>query len=218
MRSDLAEQARVWERIFSLSQPERSLEDQDWSWLIKRLGRERVKTVLDVGFGRGHWSVALARAGFQVTAVEISALAVEHLSAWAKEESLPITAFVCPAQEIPTDLSYDFVIANSVLDHMFKGEAEEAMRRIRAVLRPGGLLLLGLDGPPDQEDQAWPHEVFPDGTWRFLGGRRDRMLWRFWSEEEIEALLSGFVIEEREVRPDGRRRFWARKLGPQGPR
>jgi SAM-dependent methyltransferase len=86
------------------------------------------------------------------------------------------------------------------------------MRRIYAVLRPGGLLLLGMDGPPDEEDEKYPHLVFPDGTWQFLGGRRDRMLWRFWKDEEIKALLSGFSIEEFFVRrEDGRRRIWAQK-------
>lgn len=212
MKANLEEQAQVWERMFFQLPPDRSLVDRDWSWLTERLRKEGAKKVLDLGFGRGHWSVALARAGFSVTAVDISQIAVERLRAWAAEENLPIQAFVCPAQELPTDLCFDAVIANSVLDHMFKEEAEEAMRRIRAVLRPGGLFLLGMDGPPDEEDKAWPHVVFPDGTWQFLGGRRDRMLWRFWRDEEIDALLFGFHLEKREVLPNGRRRFWARKL------
>ncbi|MGB9757601.1 MAG: class I SAM-dependent methyltransferase [Candidatus Bipolaricaulaceae bacterium] len=213
MRSELREQAQFWERRFFASPPDRSLADRDWSWLVERFRREGTRTVLDVGFGRGHWSVALARAGFQVTAIDISELAVQHLRSWAEEEKLQIEAFVCPAQELPTNRVFDAVIANSVLDHMFKEEAEEAMRRIRAVLRPGGLLLLGMDGPPDPEDEAYPHQVFPDGTWQFWGGRRDRMLWRFWTDEEIRELLAGFLIEEFTVRPkDGRRRVWARKL------
>ncbi|MEN3010999.1 MAG: class I SAM-dependent methyltransferase [Candidatus Bipolaricaulaceae bacterium] len=212
MRSDLTEQARVWERMFFQTPEDRSLADQDWSWLVERLRREGVRSVLDLGCGRGHWSVALARAGFRVTAVDISSLAIKRVRAWAEEEKLPLEAHVSPAQELPLDWVFDAVIANSVLDHMFKGEAEEAMRRVRAVLRPGGLLLLGMDGPPDEEDKAWPHVVFPDGTWQFLGGRRDRMLWRFWSDEEVLALLTGFRLEEKEVRPNGRRRFWARRL------
>jgi len=211
MKSHPEEQARVWERMFFQTPPDRSLADRDWSWLLERLREAEVKTVLDVGFGRGHWSVALARAGFHVTAVEISTVAVEHLRAWAEEEGLPIEAFVCPAQELPTDRVFDAVIANSVLDHMFKEEAEEAMRRIHAVLRPGGLLLLGMDGPPDEEDERYPHLVFPDGTWQFLGGRRDRMLWRFWTNEEIHELLKGFAVEEFFVRQDGKRRVWAKK-------
>lgn len=212
MRADLEEQARVWERMFFQTPQDRSLVEQDWSWLVERLRQEGVRTVLDVGFGPGHWSVALARAGFRVTAIDISSVAVARLRAWAEEEGLPVEVHVCPAQGLPTDWAFDAVIANSVLDHMFKEEAEEAMRRIRAVLKPGGLLLLGMDGPPDAEDEAWPHHVFPDGTWQFLGGRRDRMLWRFWSEEEIVGLLTGFRIEGQEVLPNGRRRFWARKI------
>lgn len=211
MKSDLVEQARFWERRFFETPPDRSLADRDWSWLLDRLREAGAKTVLDVGFGRGHWSIALARAGFQVTAVEISALAVEHLRAWAKEEGLRIEAFVCPAQELPTDWVFDAVIANSVLDHMFKEETEEAMRRIYAVLRPGGLLLLGMDGAPDEEDERYPHLVFPDGTWQFLGGRRDRMLWRFWTDEEICGLLQGFTIEEFTLQENGKRRVWAKK-------
>ena len=213
MRSDILEQARFWERRFFETPPDRSLADRGWSWLVGRLRAAGVKTVLDVGFGRGHWSVALARAGFQVTAVEISARAVEHLRAWAEEEGLSVEAFVCPAQELPTDRVFDAVIANSVLDHMFKEEAEEAMRRIYAVLRPGGLLLLGMDGLPDEEDEKYPHLVFPEGTWQFLGGRRDRMLWRFWKDEELRSLLQGFTIDEFLVGPDGKRRIWAKKRG-----
>ncbi len=212
MRSDLREQAEVWERMFLQTPEERPWAERDWSWLIGRLRSEGAGKVLDLGCGRGHCSVALARAGFSVTAIDISQIAVERLRARAAEENLPIEAFVCPAQTLPLDLRFDAVIANSVLDHMFKEEAQEAMRRIRIVLRQGGLLLLGMDGPPDEEDQNYPHIVFPDGTWQFLGGRRDRMLWRFWTDGEIEELLSGFRIEEREVRPNGRRRFWAKKL------
>jgi len=213
MRSDLFEQARFWERRFFETPPDRSLADRDWSWLVERLRAAGVRTVLEVGFGRGHWSVALARAGFQVTAVEISARAVEHLRAWAEEEGLSVEAFVCPAQELPTDRVFDAAIANSVLDHMFKEEAEEAMRRIYAVLCPNGLLLLGMDGLPDEEDEKYPHLVFPDGTWQFLGGRRDRMLWRFWKDEELRSLLQGFTLDEFLVRPDGKRRIWAQKRG-----
>lgn len=211
MRSRIEEQARVWERIFFQLGLERDLSDQDWSWLVDRLRREGVGKVLDVGCGRGHWSLALARAGFQVTAIDISAVAIRRLGEWVAEENLPVEARVCAAQELPLDLSFDAVIANSVLDHMFKEEAEEAMRRIRTVLRSGGLLLLGMDGPPDEKDQKWPHTVFPDGTWQFHGGHKDRMIWRYWEDEEIRALLAGFSVEEFTVRPNGKRRVWARK-------
>lgn len=211
MKSHIKEQARVWERMFFQTPPDRTIVERDWSWLTEKLRREGVKRVLDLGCGRGHWSIALAQAGFHVTAVDISKTAIEHVLSWAREENLPIEAFVCPAQELPTDCEFDTVIANSVLDHMFKEEAEEAVRRIHLVLRPGGLLFLGMDAPPDEEDRNWPHTVFPDGTWQFHGGRRNGMLWRFWTDEEIHALLSGFSVEEFWVQPNGKRKLWARK-------
>lgn len=212
MKKLTEEQARFWERQFFETPPDWTLADRDWSWLVERLRAAGAKTVLDVGFGRGYWSVALARAGFQLTAVEISSLAVEHLRRWAAEEGLAIEAFVCPAQELPLDRSFDAAIANTVLDHMFKGEAEEAVRRIHVALRPGGLFFLSMDGPPDEELRNSPREVFPDGTWLFLEGKGAGMLWRYWSDEEILSLLSGFAVEEFSVQPeDGLRRVWARK-------
>lgn len=211
MRTKIEEQARVWERIIFQTELKRYLSERDWSWLIERLRQAGVREVLDLGCGRGHWSVALARAGFRVTAMDISAVAIQRLREWAAEENLPVDARVCAAQELPLDLRFDAVIANSVLDHMFKEETEGAMDRVRAVLCPGGILLLGMDGPPDEEDQNWPRTVFPDGTWQFHGGRKDGMLWRFWSDEEIRALLFGFSLEEFLVRPNGKRRVWARR-------
>lgn len=212
MKSDLNEQAQVWERLFFLRAADPPKEELDLSGATTRLREAGVRRILDVGCGLGRWSLALARAGFQVTAVDIVRTVVERLRALAEKENLALAAFVCPAQKIPMDQNFDAVIANSVLDHMFKEEAEETLRRINFVLRRGGLLFLGMDGPPDEEDEGYPHRVFPDGTWQFFGGRRDGMLWRYWPDEEIRGLLWGLEIKEWTVRPDGSRKIWAQKF------
>lgn len=90
MKADLREQAQVWDRMFFQTPQDRPFSDRDWTPLTERLRKEGIKDVLDLGCGRGHWSAALARAGFRVTAVDISELAIERLRAWAREENLPI--------------------------------------------------------------------------------------------------------------------------------
>jgi SAM-dependent methyltransferase len=103
----------------------------------------RTGNALDIGAGFGIASYALARDGFNVTALEpdpsdlVGAGAIRNL---AHESSLPITVIENVSEAIPLpDNSMDIVFARAVLHHAQNLNA--AMREFNRVLKPGGLFL-----------------------------------------------------------------------------
>jgi len=123
---------------------------RDFSAIISRLKRSRVKRVLDLGCGLGYLSVALARVGLHVTAADISFRAIEKLQSRAREEGLSIKTAVCPAQEINRiNRKFDVVICNSLVDRMTLKDAGQAVSNIKELSRRGGVAYLSFDGRED---------------------------------------------------------------------
>lgn len=121
---------------------ERYWQSEEWEavrpWLPPNRG-----SALDFGAGRGIASLALARDGFSVTALEpdpSSIVGAEAIRALAAESSLPISV-VCEGSERLTfpDQVFDVVFARAVLHHV--NDLRATCRELFRVLRPGGILL-----------------------------------------------------------------------------
>jgi SAM-dependent methyltransferase len=114
---------------------------------------------LDLGAGAGRDTLALAHAGFDVTAVDLSPRGAERIK--QRAETLGVTehvstavADVCEYQVEPD--CYDAICATTVLDHIPAEDAKLVWKRITAGLRSGGVLYVevhttedpGCDSPP----------------------------------------------------------------------
>jgi len=117
-------------------------QSDEWCSIREFLPKVRGKA-LDVGAGRGIASYALAREGFDVTALEpdpssiVGAAAIKEL---AENTGISIEITEEFSEKLPfEDKSFDLVFARAVLHHT--QDLEEACREFLRVLKPGGIFI-----------------------------------------------------------------------------
>ena len=102
------------------------------------------ETIVDIGCGRGRWSVALAqRFAAHVLAVDLTAERVRATAQAVQEAGLADRVGVCRGSihDLPmTTASVDLVWCRDMLNHV--SPLEPAIRECRRVLRPGGAMMV----------------------------------------------------------------------------
>lgn len=97
---------------------------------------------LDLGAGEGADSIRLALLGYQVDAVEISAVAAEKISHFAEEAGAKVRVVVADIRAFIPDNSYDVIFCNGVLHYL--DEKEQVVTRMQEATRPGGINVVSL--------------------------------------------------------------------------
>ena len=143
-----------WDKRYAAS--ERLFSGEPDGTLAELAGDLPPGRALDLGAGEGRNSVWLAQRAWEVTAVDMSGVALERLAAQAAQAELPVTTVVADMNEyIAGAEQYDLV----VLANLHPAEEERAglLAAAAAAVAPGGHLFLvghhveslGKAGPPD---------------------------------------------------------------------
>ena len=98
--------------------------------------------VLDLACGLGNLSLAAARRGCEVTAVDASPTAIAHVSAMARDESLPVKAIRADLDDYGFSGPFDTVVAIGILMFFQRDAALALLDRIQRAVRPGGCAAL----------------------------------------------------------------------------
>ncbi len=100
--------------------------------------------VLDYGCGLGNLSVAAARRGCRLLALDASPTAIAHLRQQAQAERLPIQAVQADLAEHVLTQDFDTVVCIGLLMFLDCAQAAQQLAQLQQRLRPGGTLVLNV--------------------------------------------------------------------------
>lgn len=137
---------------------------QAWLWarrarLVQKLSGAAHGRVLDVGCGRGGLLRAFLALGWRAEGTEL-----DERAAAVVRDDLGVVVHVVPADALPVETAaLDAVTMWHVLEHL--GDPVAALREVRRVLRPGGVLLVAAPDFASPESRAsgagWFHLDVP---------------------------------------------------------
>jgi SAM-dependent methyltransferase len=190
---------------------ERYARSEEFAEVLRLLGAGRGRQILDLGAGNGIASFALAKNGWQVTALEPDASAevgAGAIRAIVEETGLPVHVVQEFGERLPfEDAAFEAIHARQVLHHA--SDLDGMVRELARVLGRGGSFLSTREHVADDEQQL---AAFRDEhpLHRFYGGENayplDRYLQSFanaglrikeiWGP--LESILNFFPGTERE--------------------
>jgi SAM-dependent methyltransferase len=193
--------ARFWDQYFR--ELRQTGGDLDWEGLwtgpfLAPLSEAGTHGILELGCGTGNDAARLAREGYQVTAIDLSAEAIARAQARFGSD----VRFLVADMALPLpfrDASFDAVMSNVAL-HMFPDRVTRLVfAEIRRLVRPGGLFVFHVNAIEDRPLRArWRpvvRELEQDfvleesgQTMHFFSDRYLRELLREWTELRLDPI------------------------------
>jgi ubiquinone/menaquinone biosynthesis C-methylase UbiE len=159
-----------------------------WLALLREVAGPPPLTVLDVGCGTGFLAMRMAELGHTAVGIDLAEEMLAAAQRKAQESGLPVTFRHGDAEAPPQDGGpYDVILERHVIWTL--PQPREAIRAWKALLKPGGLLIL-IEGIFEMSDRTVYPQLEPQLP--LFGGR---------PAEELAALLEAEGFMQPAVRP-----------------
>jgi SAM-dependent methyltransferase len=188
--------------------------DLDWESLwttpfLAPLRQAGARSILELGCGTGNDAARLAREGYAVTAIDVSAEAVGRAGARFGPAVRFLVADMARPLPFP-DSSFDAVMSN-VAVHMFPDSVTRSVfAEIRRLVRPGGLFLFHVNAVEDRPLRARWRPVARELDQDFVLEETGQTM-HFFSEPYLRELLREWTdlrLEPVEItRPESSEKF-----------
>jgi SAM-dependent methyltransferase len=135
---------------------------------FKRVVQQHHGLALDVGCGTGRLLRGMRRMGYEVEGVDIAEDQLAHCRRLAEADGLSVTLYHQAMQDLDLPKQYDAIIipCSSLVCVMDRRQALEALRRMKAHLAPGGVLVFNLY--LNEQTEAGDHYPTPWVSWTRL--------------------------------------------------
>jgi SAM-dependent methyltransferase len=160
------------------------------SAFLQRLREQRCTRLLEIGAGTGQDSVFFQDHGLEVVATDLSSTMV----AYCREKGIDARVIDFLHLNFPP-ASFDAVYALNCLLHVPNADLPVVLQAIREVLRPGGLIFLGVYG--GQGDEGIAKDDIHDPP-RFFSWRTDEQIQQF-ARQSFD-IVDFHVVERDEIR------------------
>lgn len=112
----------------------------EWPAIERAIAPLEGRRILELGCGRGRFSVWMAKRGALVTAVDVGPNLIAAARLIAETNGVAATFTLADITSLPfEDGSFDTVVGIAVLHHLAKVDMAAAVREAARVLRPGGV-------------------------------------------------------------------------------
>ena len=150
--------------------------------------------VLDAGSGNGRYLGELAR-HYTAVGSDISLVALHSSRALLARSGRFAEHLGANVHDLPfKSQSFDGIFCYGVLQHLFSGERESAVKEFKRVLRKGGFVFFEAFGCEDMRCGGEPSSPFEERTF----ARQNGIIYHYFTEEEVRELFKEFEIIELE--------------------
>jgi ubiquinone/menaquinone biosynthesis C-methylase UbiE len=183
--------------------------------IFKRAG---IKKVLDFGCGSGRHLILLAKNGFDVYGFDIAEEGIHLAKEWLKKENLKADFKIGSLYEkLPyPDNFFDAVISINSIHHGKIEDIRKAIKELKRVLRPGGLLFVNLrkrrirkydPKKPIIEKygkQKAAYEMIAERTYMPIEGGEKGLIHYLFDKKQIKKEFKNFKIDKIWISSSGR--------------